>query len=92
MTVRIDERIATLEEKLAELRVRQQRIDARKLALAARYDRKTETRKKILLGGVVLDRLTAGQLTEAELRTWLEPALSRPADRVLFGLPEHPAK
>ncbi len=87
-TPKLDERIGTLEEKLAELKRRQQRIEARKLALQTRRDRKVETRKKILIGGVVLDRLAAGQLTDSELRTWLEPALTAAADRLLFGLTE----
>jgi hypothetical protein len=86
-TPKLDERISTLEEKLTELKRRQERIEARKLALQTRRDRKLETRKKILVGGVVLDRLAAGQLTDSELRTWLEPALSAPVDRTLFGLP-----
>ena len=91
-TPKLDERISSLEDKLTELKRRQQRIEARKLALQTRRDRKVETRKKILVGGVVLDRLAAGQLTDSELRSWLEPALSAPADRALFGLPDRRRK
>lgn len=82
----LDQHISQLEDRLAELKVRQQRIEARKLALQVRRDRKAETRRKILVGGVVLDRVAAGQISESELRAWLDPALSRSADRALFAL------
>ena len=90
-TPKLDERISSLEDKLTELKRRQQRIEARKLALQTRRDRKLETRKKILVGGVILDRLAAGQLSDSELGAWLEPALSSPADRALFGLSPAPS-
>ncbi len=82
----LDQHISQLEDRLAELKIRQQRIEARKLALQVRRDRKAETRRKILVGGVVLERVAAGHLSESELRAWLDPALSRSADRALFAL------
>ncbi|MEI8299498.1 MAG: mobilization protein [Pseudomonadota bacterium] len=85
-TPELDQHISQLEDRLSELKARQQRIEARKLALQVRRDRKAETRRKILIGGVVLDRIAAGQISESELRAWLDPALSRSADRALFGL------
>ena len=86
LTPELDQHISQLEDRLAELKMRQQRIEARKLALQVRRDRKAETRRKILIGGVVLERVAAGQLSESELRAWLDPALSRSTDRVLFRL------
>ena len=86
LTPELDQHISQLEDRLAELKMRQQRIEARKLALQVRRDRKAETRRKILIGCVVLERVAAGQLSESELRAWLDPALSRSTDRVLFRL------
>jgi len=86
MSPKLDERISTLKGKLKELELRQQRIDARKRALQSRRDRKQDTRRKILAGAVVLSRVAQGQIPEAEFRTWLDAALTRPDDRALFNL------
>lgn len=86
MVPKLDERISSLEDKLKQLKVRQQRIDARKRALQSRRDRKEDTRRKILAGAVVLTRVAKGELPEAEFRAWLDAALTRSDDRALFGL------
>ena len=90
MTQKLTERIATLEERLSQLRTRQERIDARKSALLARRARKDDTRRKILLGGLVLEKLAAGDLDTRTFRRWLDKALDRPADRALFDLVPRP--
>ena len=51
---KLDDRVATLEEKLKQLKVRQQRITARASALASRRVRKDDTRRKILAPGFKL--------------------------------------
>ena len=86
MVPKLDERISSLEDKLKQLKVRQQRIDARKRALQSRRDRKEDTRRKILAGAVVLNRVAQGQIPEAEFRAWLDATLTRSDDRALFGL------
>ena len=86
MTPKLEERIESLEERLTQLKARQLRIEARKRALASRRARKDDTRRKILIGAIVLARVEHGWLPEAELRTWLDAALTRPDDRALFGL------
>ena len=90
MTAKLDERISGLEEKLKQLKTRQARLDARKRALASRQERKADTRRKILAGAIVLARVEQGKLSEAEFRSWLDAALTRPDDRVLFDLPAAP--
>jgi hypothetical protein len=85
---KLDERITALETRLKELKNRQQRISARQRALEARRNRKTDTRRKILAGAIVLARVEQGRLPSAELRAWLDEALTRPDDRALFELPE----
>jgi hypothetical protein len=84
---KIDEQISTLQQRLQQLKVRQQRIDARKRALAATQERKAETRRKILLGTVVLEKIRLGELDRAQLWDWLSQTLTRPSDRSLFDLP-----
>jgi hypothetical protein len=84
---KLEERIAGLEEKLKQLKVRQTRAEARRRALESRRARKDDTRRKILVGAIVLTRVEQGLLPESELRAWLEAALTRADDRALFELP-----
>jgi hypothetical protein len=84
---KLDERITALEERLKQLKARQQRADARRRSLESRRARKEDTRRKVLVGAIVLARVEQGRLPEAELRAWLDDALERANDRVLFDLP-----
>ena len=84
---KLDDRITSLETKLKQLKTRQARIDARKKTLASRRARQDDTRRKILLGATVLARIDRGELDQTTVNTWLEAALTRPGDRVLFSLP-----
>ena len=83
----IDERIAGLEEKLQQLKVRQARAEARKRALLSRRVRKDDTRRKILAGAIVLGKVASGELDGKRFREWLDQALTRAEDRALFELP-----
>ena len=85
---KLDEQISTLQEKLAQLKLRQQRLDARKQALQAERDRKALTRRRILVGGVVLEKVERGEIDSDLFRSWLDQALRRAEDRALFGLAE----
>ena len=85
-TTKIDDRIAKLEDRLKQLKVRQQRVDARRRTLSTRQARRDDTRRKILVGAVVLARVERGEWDEATLRSWLDGALVRLEDRGLFGL------
>ena len=91
MTPKLDERISTLETKLKQLKVRQQRIDARARALVNRRARKDDTRRKILIGATVQARIATHQLDHAELERWLDAHLTRDDDRALFELPAVPS-
>ncbi len=82
----LSERIAAIEAKLKHLRTRQLKDDARRRTVESRRSRKADTRRKILIGAVVLARIEQGRLTQTELQTWLDQALSRPDDRELFQL------
>ena len=84
---KLDEQILTLQQKLRQLQLRQQRTDARKRAINGVRERKADTRRKILLGGLILEKLRQGQLDRPLIEAWLDQALTRAGDRALFGLP-----
>ena len=83
---KLDEQIFTLQERLTQLKLRQQRLDARKSAIDSVRERKAETRRRILVGTVVMAKAQRGELDQALLRGWLDHALTGTADRALFGL------
>jgi hypothetical protein len=84
---KLDEQISTLEEKLKLLKLRAQRIEARKKAIESKRQRKADTRRKILIGAVVMAKVEQRVLEAGVLRGWLDQALSRSDDRALFELP-----
>jgi hypothetical protein len=89
---KLDDQISTLQEKLNQLKLRQQRQEARKRASDALRERKANTRRKILVGGVVLAKVQAGEIDNELLRSWLDQALTRGDDRALFELPATPVE
>jgi hypothetical protein len=83
---KLDDQISALQGRLSQLKLRQQRLDARKQAIEAQRERKAETRRKILVGGIVLAKLRQGEIDGEQFRGWLDEALTRADDRALFGL------
>ena len=81
-----EEKIQKLEERLRQLKVRKHRVDARQRFLDSKRSRREDTRRKILVGAVVLAKVDQGVLEDAVLRGWLDKALIRDDDRTLFGL------
>ena len=81
---KLDEQIATLQDRLKQLKLRQQRTEQRRQAMEARRERKAETRRKILIGGIVLGKLREGNSEAAIIRSWIEEAVTREEDRALF--------
>ena len=80
------EKISALEARLKQLKAREQLVRARQRTLESRRARKADTRRKILVGAVVLAKVEQGVLAESQLRGWLDGALERVDDRELFGL------
>jgi len=78
--------IELLQEKLRQLKAREQAVEARRRTLESRRSRKADTRRKILVGAIVLAKVEHGEIAEADLRRWLDQALARQEDRALFGL------
>ncbi len=87
---KIDERITALQEKLKQLKARQQRLETRRRATESRRSRKEDTRRKILVGAVVLAKIERGEFSDSQLRGWLDEALTRADDRALFDLRARP--
>lgn len=83
---KITERIDSLEERLKALKAKRQRIEARERTVVARRSRREETRRKILVGAIVLAKVDQEALPESTLRGWLDKALTRSDDRALFNL------
>jgi len=86
MTTKLSDRIETLEERLKQLKAKQARIEARQRTLSSRRARREDTRRKILVGAIVLAKVDQGVLDESTLRGWLKGGLTRPDDKALFGL------
>jgi hypothetical protein len=85
------EQIAAVEQRLSELKTRQQRQARRERTVQSQRERRDDTRRKILVGACMLTRLQRGDLTREVLLSMLDPFLTRPDDRALFGLPQTPA-
>lgn len=83
---KITERIDSLEERLKTLKAQRQKIEAREQTFEKRRSRREETRRKILVGAIVLAKVDQEVLAESVLRGWLEKALTRSDDRALFDL------
>jgi len=77
--------ISVLEEKLRQLKAREQAAEARRRSLESRRARKADTRRKILVGAIVLAKVERGDIPQADLMSWLDAALTRDDDRGLFG-------
>lgn len=83
----IDERVAILEAKLKEAKSQKAALEQRQRALTAKKERADDTRRKVLLGALMLDLWAHKKGNESELRKELDGFLTRPGDRELFGLP-----
>ena len=75
-------------EREARRRAEQERRTARERVA----ERKRDTRRKILLGALLLDRIARGEEKETAVKAELGRFLERPQERALFGLPPRPAK
>ncbi len=81
------EGLTAAEKRLQQLKARQQRLDARLAYLESARARKDDTRRKILVGAILLAKVEAGEFESRTLRRWLDKALIRADDRALFSLP-----
>ena len=83
----IEERIAALEAKLKQEKAKKQQIEARKRAMESKKKRSEDTRRKILVGALILARVERGEWPQEKLLAMLDATLTRDDDRALFDLP-----
>ena len=83
---KLDEQIATLQQRLQQLKLRQSARAERQKAISNKRQRKEDTRRKILIGAIVMAKIEQGVMDEKQLKGWLDKALTRADDRALFGL------
>jgi len=77
--------------KIEKLKEQKARIEARIRDAKNREKeaaRKQDTRRKVILGGVILKRLKQGLLNEEEVNRWIKEDVTRKADLALFGIEE----
>lgn len=82
----IEDRIADLEKRLKQAKALKQQQVAREKAADKKRQRSEETRRKILVGAVILAKVERGEWPRERLREWMDQALNRADDRALFGL------
>ena len=82
----IDDRIATLEAKLKQEKAKKQKMEARKRAFESKKKRKDDTRRKILVGAVVLAKVERGEWSKEEFLEMMKKALIHKNDRGLFSI------
>lgn len=82
----IEDRIADLERRLKQAKALKQQQVARERAAEKKRQRSEETRRKILVGAVILAKVEHGEWPKERLREWMDQALTRADDRALFGL------
>lgn len=87
----IDDKISKLEEQLKQAKAQRQKVEARKRAAAAKLSRSQDTRRKVLVGAVILAKVERGEWPKDKLLAMLDSTLTRADDRALFELqPEAP--
>ena len=82
------DRIRQLEEQRARINAEIQRVRSRE----SQEERRRETRRKILAGAMVLDRVKRKELSEKLFKADMDRFLDRDQDRALFGLPKLPSR
>jgi hypothetical protein len=86
MMNKAEERIRRLEEQKAKVLADLQAAKAR----FARKERAEDTRRKILVGGMILDQVATGDWSSEKLLAAMAEYLDRASDRALFGLEPKP--
>jgi len=83
----LDERIKAQEEKLKQLKALKQKQEAQKRAAEAKRTRTEDTRRKVLIGAMMLEHMAKNDATKESVMGKLNAFLTRADDRALFSLP-----
>jgi hypothetical protein len=84
------DRLEAAKKKVQQLQALKQKREAKEKYQQSKAERAADTRRKILLGAVVLGRVARSEWTKEQLDN-LAQELTRDDDRALFGLPPIPA-
>lgn len=82
----IENTIASLEAKLKQAKAKKQQIETRKRAIESKITRQKDTRKKVLVGAVILTKVERGEWPRDKLMAMMDATLTRDDDRALFEL------
>ena len=82
----IDERIASLELKLQQEKAKRSQIEARKRSAAKKKQHAEDTRRKILVGAMVLNTVDAGTWPRDKMISMLNATLTLYNDLALLGM------
>ncbi|KGT47402.1 putative mobilization protein (MobS-like) [Acinetobacter sp. HR7] len=82
----LEQRIAKQEERLKQLKAQKQAKDAREKAKQKEQDRKNDTRRKILLGSYLLNKME-DEAEKEKILAGINEYLTEDRDRKLFNLP-----
>ncbi|MDQ3270611.1 MAG: mobilization protein [Pseudomonadota bacterium] len=83
---KIENTIAALELKLKQAKALKQKVEARKRVAEQKANRSQDTRRKILIGSLFMQRATVSDEAQKKLLALLDPYLTRTDDRALFDL------
>ncbi|MDJ0649739.1 MAG: hypothetical protein QNJ60_13675 [Xenococcaceae cyanobacterium MO_188.B19] len=78
MSSKLEQLLKKQEELKAQIRKEKNKLD--------QAERKKDTRRKILLGALMMDLMNKGELDEKKIMKRLDDFLSRDTDRQLFDL------
>lgn len=94
-----DDKIAEAEEKakaalkkVEQLKAQKEMAEARQLTLMIKGERASETRRKILIGAMILTSMEKDDGVKKSMLQRLDTYLSKDKDRALFDLPPVAAK
>lgn len=82
----LDDRIKAQEEKLKQLKALKQKQEAQKRAADAKRTRTQDTRRKVLVGAMMLEHMEKNEATKTNIMAKLDTFLTRDDDRALFDL------
>lgn len=87
MATGIDAQIEFAEQRLKELKAQKAKRQARERAKQVKVERVKDTRRKILVGAIVMASVERGEFPKEQMLGMLDLGLTRDNDRALFGLP-----
>jgi septal ring factor EnvC (AmiA/AmiB activator) len=90
MTAAIEAKIKAAADKLAKLKADKRKAEARLRSAESKAKRATDTRRKILLGAYLLERMSKDEASKAKVMTGLDAYLTEARDRALFDLQPKP--